>query len=126
MMIFIILEVARPMELKEKFTAKGYDIVLDLPCFVTGEASANAELCLKAYVANMEAGEKIVQMFNGHARLAKWHYNAAMPEVEVGVSVENQDALCELQRLTHENGNFINREIIEQAKQTAQPSASID
>ncbi|MAE52299.1 MAG: hypothetical protein CMH27_10865 [Micavibrio sp.] len=118
------------MELKEKFTVHGYDIALNSPCFVTGKISANAELCLKAYVTDIEAGERIVQMFNGHARLDKWPYNAAsaFPQVEVAVSVKNQDALCELQRLTSKNENVISREIIEQARQAPanQPSPLTD
>jgi hypothetical protein len=103
----------------ERFNSRGIGQELNLPCFVSGRAVDDATSLkdnIAAFVTSKEAGERIVQMFDGLARLDYRPHEPKWIQVKVGVGPQHLAALRALQRLSFENGGVISREIIRQAK----------
>ena len=89
----------------------------NLPDFVTGQKpSGDLKDHISGFVDSKEAGERIVAMFGGAARL---DYSPSEPtaiQVKVGALPEHELQLRELHNLVREAGNTITPEIIEKAK----------
>lgn len=102
----------------ENFRSRGIGFEYNLNCFVTGrQPTAGFGLDnIAAFVDSREAGERVVEMFNGLARLDYRPKEPNWIQVKVGASEQHLPQLEELNRLTRNNGNKITKKIIEQAK----------
>jgi hypothetical protein len=103
----------------EQFSSRGIGQEWNLHCFVTGtppKGDVDLKPNIAAFVESRQAGERVVAMFNGLARLDYRPHEPNWIQVKVGVLPEHIDALRELDRLTREGGDVISPEIIAQAK----------
>jgi len=97
----------------EIFKSRGLGTEFGLKCFVTGEKSDGPNIA--AFVESKEAGERIVKMFNGRAKLSYREREPDWIQVKVGVTNKYKIALEKLNYLVSDE-NIINKEMVEDAK----------
>jgi len=115
------------MNTTEFFNSRGIgsdSIAMD---FITGDPiegpiAAN----IAAYVRSKKAGEHIVDMFQGRARLDYREHEPNYIQVKVGVNVENTGALQLLHLMTQAAHCFINKDLITAIKELATSPESKD
>ena len=82
-----------------------------VPCMVTGKPEA-LRPNLSGFVTSKEAGERIVTMFGGRARLDYRDYEPNWIQVKVGVNKEYEEVLRRLERAVSESYNILSPEMI--------------
>lgn len=91
----------------------------NVPCYVSGQDCSKASFAFSGFVANKQAGDRVIDMFNGKARLDYNPSDEKYVRVRVGVTGENLPALEQLYILIHKNGEMITPGIIAEAKLAA-------
>lgn len=81
--------------------------------FVTGEPIDGLAANISGFVRSKEAGEKIVEMFKGRARLDYREREPNWIQVKVGVRTENVGALHLLHNLTRTAHDFITPALVD-------------
>jgi hypothetical protein len=95
----------------EFFTPRGIGIDGGFPCLVTGvylDCAAN----IAAFVVSREAGERVVSMLGGRARLDFREYEPNWLQVKLGVSKGHEAVLQRLYDATSSSGNVITPRMI--------------
>ncbi len=112
--------------MEEKFYSRGIGKEWKLACFVTGtslESEDELKSNIAAFVESREAGQRVVDMFSGLARL---DYRPSEPnwiQVKIGAAKGHEEALETLHRLVRENDNVISPELIAEARSVTKPAA---
>ncbi len=101
----------------EKWTLHKLGLEWGLTCFVTGcYDSGDLKDNIVGFVDSKEAGERVVDMFNGRAFLDYRPKDPNWIQVKVGALPEHKNALKTLYDLVVENDNVITPDIIAKAK----------
>ena len=112
------LEDVRPEGGGEFFSSRGIGYDSFPACFVCGAQNDGDHAHgdnIAAFVRSRQAGERVVQMFGGRARLDYREWEPAWIQVKLGSCKKHLPCLEMLDSLTHANNRIITQEIIAQA-----------
>jgi hypothetical protein len=100
-----------------KVWPRGIGLEYELPCFVTKTPAQHLLTNISMFVPTKEDGEKVVEMFDGFARL---DYRPKEPNwIQVKVGICNDKYLFALQRLLaliEDAKGYISKEMIQDAR----------